>query len=504
MNAPRAATLTSDPQAQQGLIYTALLWPEVLTESDPLPVAALWPAASWETAAWGAMLERLAAGQPIDPVLVGGDLKRAGWDKAATLLAGLVNDAAGVADNHSAYADRVRECWERRQALQAIEGGLLDLARGESVSGLLEGVTARLAAINTSSKAKATLADRLLPVMYAEDLDAPMAEFPWLIESLGMMRGRPLILSGYGDAGKTFAAQELMLAVARGDRLVWGSLVVNLAGPVVHIDLEQQLEMTRWRYRRLAFGKGYKLSSLGRRLELSSLPPMKLTDPEAKAALVERCTGKALCLIDNLTAGTPGLDENSKAMAAPLYMLNEVSAATGCTILLIHHEGKTGEMPKSAAQRIRGHSSIHGALGGGVSFTKQPDGSIKIEQAKQSMGEGEPVHFRFEDRGVIEPATKKAEGIELVWMPREQMAQEGTAKTDEQADRAFNQLVVSVLGIVKRNPGIGGSKPIAARLERSEPAVRAAFEELANTGRIENRGGKPPRCRWYAAEAGGG
>lgn len=345
--------------------------------------------------------------------------------------------------------------------------------------------------------------DILLPVVPSAELWKPLEPFRWLCKSLGMMRGRPLVFSGYGDAGKTFAAQELLLAIAAGRETFWGGQRLELHGIAGHFDFEQQLELTRWRYQRLAYGMDIDGPALGDRLQLVSLPPVYLNDPRMEALLIERCKGMAFALFDNLTAGTPGADENSKSMAEPLYMLNRVSAVTGCTMAVIHHERKAGELPTGAAQRMRGHSSIHGALGGGVSFSKRPDGSIMVEQAKSSLGEAEPVYFRFQDVGDVDQATGKSQGIRIEWVPVEQMAQETREAEDSEREAAFAAICERVFRCVQRKPGVGGTKPVAHTLKCREADVRAAFEALAAEGRIENRGGKPPRARWFAVSGEG-
>jgi hypothetical protein len=333
----------------------------------------------------------------------------------------------------------------------------------------------------TPKPAPVALVDQLLPIVYADELAKKLEPFRWLCRDLAMMRGRPLILSGYGDAGKTFAAQEMLLAVATGRTKAWGGLTVDLQGDAVHIDFEQQLELTRWRYQRLAFGMGIDLAELGPRLGVVSLPPLYLPDPRAEDLIAERCQGKAICLIDNLTAGTPGIDENSKAMAGPLYMLNRVSSRTGTTILVIHHEGKTGEAPRAASQRIRGHSSIHGALGGGVSFSKQPDGCIQIEQAKQSLGEAAPAFFRFEDRGELDPNTGKREGIELTWLPPEEAAQAaGAPMADTGALRRIKAAVLAVLGA----QGAMSKRALRESLSGGSDLKARAIEQLAKEGKV--------------------
>ena len=117
---------------------------------------------------------------------------------------------------------------------------------------------------------------------------------------------RPLLVSGYGGAGKTWAVLELALLVAAGEKRFWGGVDLELSGPVLHIDFEMGLQALKWRIQRLAYGRGIDLASLGARLQVSSLPKLTLTDPRAEEVLLRACEGKALVVIDNNAAGSRG------------------------------------------------------------------------------------------------------------------------------------------------------------------------------------------------------
>lgn len=281
-----------------------------------------------------------------------------------------------------------------------------------------------------TEKKRARLA-AMFPVTYA--LAEKLPRFEWLCEELNLIRGRVIGFHGYGDAGKTFAAMDMELSVVCGGK-AWGSLDIGLYGDVVHLDFEQQEEITRWRFQRLAYARGIDLATLGTRLGLVSLPPAYLTHEDAEEALVLLLTGKVFSVIDNLTAGCPAIEQNGTVIAAPLYMLGRVSARTGCTIVIIHHDNKQNEATagRPRSQAMRGSGAIHAALGGAVAFTAQ-EGSVRYEQSKATMGEArEARFFAFVDVGDVDPNTKRTLGIRLEWTPPEEAA-EIAQRGDERA-----------------------------------------------------------------------
>lgn len=311
---------------------------------------------------------------------------------------------------------------------------------------------------------------------------APLPPIRWLCESLCLIAGggRPLMISGYGDTGKTFALQELALAVAAGLPTVWGGVSIQLAGPVAHLDYEQGNFLTRWRYQRLAFGLNINLAALGERLRLSVMPSHNLVSPGTERHLTVLCTGLALLVVDNLNAACPGVDENASTAAEPLQMLGRVSERTGCCIVVLHHEGKPpAEGGRAAAHRMRGSSAIHGALGGAVSFVRD-EGLVRVEPSKSPLG-GQPEvrHFRFVDTGLHDENTKRSEGLRLEWLPPEQVSQE---REKRQAKVAI-PIRESLLAVITSQPGISKSAAVELAAGKSD-SKRQAIAALISEGLV--------------------
>lgn len=354
-----------------------------------------------------------------------------------------------------------------------------------------------LAAVTSSDPVKRARPDPL-PLVFAPELAKPLAPLRWLSKSFALIQGRVLAFTGYGDAGKTFAAMDLALAVASSAAKALGGLDVGLAGPVVHLDYEQQLWITQWRYQRLAHARRVDLTGLADRLGVVSLPHLRLNSPGAERELVRVLEGKALAVIDNLTAACPGVDQNTTAIADPLYMLGQVSAATGCTVIVIHHDNKTpadGHGGRPRSQQMRGSGAIHAAIGGGLAFTKQESGIIKYESIKETMGaKPTPESFKIVDVGDIDPNTERTIGLELEWVPVEQAAQAWGARGSEPK---FSALVKRVVERVKERPGKAVASAMAAEWGVRKGDVVGAFDEAQAEGLIKNLGTARNAPKWH-------
>lgn len=337
-------------------------------------------------------------------------------------------------------------------------------------------------------------------LLHGPQLAEPIPPLPWLCKGLGIMPGRVTLLAGYGGTGKTMLAQEMALAIAAGRGSCWGGSALQVCGAVVHIDYEQTSLITRWRYQRLAWAMGVDLAALGDLISLASMPRVYLTSKDAEEQLVRLCTGKVLCVIDNFRAACPGVDENKSEVRQYLDMLSSVTNRTGCTFIVLVHEGKEGKEPRRSAQRVRASSAVTDACQQLISCTAD-DGCVKIEPSSKTnmVKPAEPFRVRFEDVGVVDENTGSSIGLRIDLVPDEELASEKKDRSDEETERDFNTLVDQVYRCVQRNPGIGGAKPVSRKLRRNAQEVQDAFSQLAEDRRIENRGGKPPKGKWFVA-----
>ena len=338
------------------------------------------------------------------------------------------------------------------------------------------------------------------------DIARPLPPIPWLCRQLGIAPGRPVIISGYGGVGKTFAVQALALAVASGARRLWDCYDLQLDGPqrVLHLDGEQGQWITDWRYQRLAWSMGIDIAQLGERLGALHYPELFLTDPSAEALLAGLCAGVRLCIIDSLRAFTPGADENDSQISQYLYLLARVSERTGCVFVVVAHEGKTsGENPRTGIERLRGSSAIAAAAGTVVSFVRAAEeGCVRIEHTRANLGSpARDEVVRLVDEGDIDPMTEKTCGLRIEWMPREQAQAEQAQAEDARRERMLRDVASRVLAIVAARGagGVTGAKAIEKIVAVKRDTLHAAWAMLAAEGVIANAGGAGRAARWVVA-----
>lgn len=209
-----------------------------------------------------------------------------------------------------------------------------------------------------------------LECMSWNEIMAPLPEVSWICERLGIAAGgRPNILAAPAGAGKTLSAQALALAVASGQRRLFGEFECA-HGPVLHIDLDQGQRATQHRYQMLAQGMRLKRSDA---IDLQcsffglSLTHGERIDAKAVERLARTVRGKTLVIVDSLRALAPGIDENDSAFGSVLGALAEISNDVGVTWLVIHHSGK------GDGTAVRGSSAIRDRAGCIWALTREGD-----------------------------------------------------------------------------------------------------------------------------------
>ena len=192
----------------------------------------------------------------------------------------------------------------------------------------------------------------------AMDLANKPIVYDWLIKHL-VERNGVLIVAGESQAGKSFFVMDMGMKIARG--LEYGNRKTR-QGLVIHMASED--------------GRGTELRAEGYRKANGISPdedvPYLVMDPHAKGALgfslmsdesvdkfIAECLewkayygGLELVIIDTVSAGAEGLDENSSAeVTKMLTRVNRIRDMTGATVCLVHHMN-------AAATRIRGSSAL--------------------------------------------------------------------------------------------------------------------------------------------------
>ncbi len=309
---------------------------------------------------------------------------------------------------------------------------------------------------------------------------APMPPVPWLVHGLRLAPGRPTMIAGYSYSGKTLVAQSIALAIASG-RLVWGIYSVP-KGPALCLDFELGPRLIRSRFQRLARGMGVDPRELDEgQLRCAHFPPFKLDDPQIVERLTRACDGVAICIIDSFTAST-SCDENSTAAGGPGYRLAEVSAATGCTFLLIHHARKPSkDAAGGATMAVRGSSAIFGSMGS-VFVMGGPKGEpVRVSHEKEENGGQTLPDFglAFDD---VEIGGVPMAGLRVRHLDPEQMEEPKSNR------KALDRCAAAVLALLAKGPFPGSVTTMRDILAVSKNNLSSAIAELLQSGKIVRSG----------------
>lgn len=207
-------------------------------------------------------------------------------------------------------------------------------------------------------------------VIYGDGLDSiadptPLIDGVLFLDSLARINGRPA-------QGKSFVAVDMACSVATGAN--WHGHAVR-AGAVLYLAAEG-LSGLKLRIKAWESDRGTKV---GRSLALFPRA-VQVIGPEWPELVVFAASLRpALVVIDTQAQVTGGVNENDAgAQGEVVVALQAMRAATGATVLLIHHAGKTGD-----GESGRGINTIEGAVTSEFAATKAgPVVTIKTTKQK--------------------------------------------------------------------------------------------------------------------------
>lgn len=217
---------------------------------------------------------------------------------------------------------------------------------------------------------------RLRPVTLDELFAQPAPG--WLIRNVLIKTGLALIYGPPGS-GKSFLALDLCGCILRG--IPWYGHRVS-RGNVIYIAGEGHLR-NRLRAYLLQHGLqpsdlvGLRIVNAGLNLRNPKADLLPLLRELQEAAIA--MGGVSLVVIDTLNSVMGAGDENeSSDMGAMIEAARKIGAATGSTVMYVHHSGKDEE------RGARGHSSLKGALDTEICVTRTDDRrSLKLTKVKE-------------------------------------------------------------------------------------------------------------------------
>jgi hypothetical protein len=198
-------------------------------------------------------------------------------------------------------------------------------------------------------------AQREAPILSLKDF---LAQAPddrkWLIGGL-VPQSTTGIFHAAPGVGKTLFCYELARAVAAGG--VWNGFPVH-RGKVLIVQTDEPSSETTERLKIMEFGEDATVSanvSVLMTWSFVQIPKLEKWIEDQKPAFV---------LIDSLTSANRGsqTEESDALYADGLYALRDMADRHGCTVLVIHHSNKAGE--------LRGSTAIDGAVSEVWNLTK--------------------------------------------------------------------------------------------------------------------------------------
>ncbi len=341
-------------------------------------------------------------------------------------------------------------------------------------------------------------------LMTTAQIFEPLPPYPWLVKGLHIAPGRITLLNGYADVGKTVIAMTIALGVATG-RSVWGVFGPNRTGRVLHLNGEIGLYIARERYQRLARGMGVDEADLIRtgNLVLSNYPAARLDDKDFESELALKCRGCELVIIDSLRAFSGALNENAPEVGVALFKLARVSALTGATIVVLHHNRKPSKDSMGGAKAdIAGNVAI---LGGAecafVMVATEKGGPIVVSHERSPIGKPlEDFGLQIQD---IERDGDPRWGLRVVHLEPQQLAG-AREQASEKAERvrretAFAKATKGIFAVLKTHAGVyrGSKDGFRASCGVGAEPFRAALDQLISVGCVTESRTDYHKTEWH-------
>jgi hypothetical protein len=254
----------------------------------------------------------------------------------------------------------------------------------------IEGTIPSHATSHVASRPPLTIAPSPEPFRVLSDLELDDLPDPeWLIDGV-LPTGSAAALIAPPASGKSFAAIDVAFHIAAGRE--WHGRETKVA-KVLYVAAEG-VRGLKSRVRAWKKARGVTTAC-----NVRFIPePVQLLDPNEVARLIatagfEDAQLPTLIIIDTFARCFVGGDENSAtAMGQAVEAIRQIQAATGATVLLVHHTRKADGVE-------RGSSALRGALDVMISMRK--DGPlVSLSSAKmKDASDFEDIHLRLVEYG---------------------------------------------------------------------------------------------------------
>jgi hypothetical protein len=303
----------------------------------------------------------------------------------------------------------------------------------------------------------------------------------WLVKKL---LGDCEVSAIYGQpgSGKSVLVEDMALHIAAGRP--WHGRAVK-QGAVAFIALERRQLVER---RAIAFREYHGIADLpfaiiggvydfrDARTVAAILEIIRLVEAETREKVV-------LVVIDTIARALAGGDENSsKDMGALVAATAQLQEQTKASVLLVHH------VPIDAAERLRGHGSLLGAMDTTICVEKTEDLRLATVNKANDAEEGQRIAFTLESVTI----GQDADGVETT-APVVIEADPATAPTHKSSRKLSARQTMAMTALAETV--LSGGKPAPADFELPQGIKVVAQEdwrtELLRRNVIDANGGNP-------------
>ena len=305
---------------------------------------------------------------------------------------------------------------------------------------------------------------KFFPIKMSELMDKKLAPVDWLVEDL-IPSGCITAICGYAGCYKTWMMLEIAISSAQGRDFL--EKFKTKKEKILIIDEETGERDLRERLKLLNADNSMEI-------EILCLADFDLygTDEIVKYCLDNKI---GVVMIDSLIRVHKLKDENSSAEAAKIWPEFKKFKKNGITLILLHHNRKSGSKQGDSGEELRGSSEIFAFLDCAISLHKKKD-EITIRQTKLRITkESEPF------------ITKVIEGDNSISF--EFMGYTEGQDSQNKSEIAEEQILAL---LAKDNVGIFRQAIFAALNEEcTDYAIKKAIKSLLACGKIDcTSGGK--------------
>jgi hypothetical protein len=281
---------------------------------------------------------------------------------------------------------------------QGIRNAALDVQAFYSANGnlphVLEEAEARVRALR--EMAAPILVRALNPVALTLDevLCAAHDSPEWAVEGL-IVRGGLNIIGGDAETAKSYAAEDLLLAVATGQPWL-GREVAQ--GRALVVDEENDLDLYGERLPGLLRGRGIAKEIPNLRFLIRAGVDLSIEEGIAKVETEIRAFNPTFVLLETLSMLRGSLDENSSTdMAELTRRLQYLRSLNGHAQVLTHHLAKPGKVQRDL---LRGSTQIRAAADSILEFAAMlPGGPFQVHHSKSRRARRQAnFSFAIEER----------------------------------------------------------------------------------------------------------